>query len=56
MVSGYFVFETFMYGIEGSIVGIVPNMFQGIVGGALSIPLFLVYIKRNLASVLHIKS
>ena len=56
MVSGYFIFETIMYGIEGSIIGIIPNMFQGIVGGAISIPLFLVYIKRNLASVLHIKS
>lgn len=54
MVSGYFIFETFMYGIEGSVVAIVPNMFQGIVGGAISIPLFLVYVKRNLSKVLHI--
>jgi len=45
MTSGYFLFETFMYGMEGAIVGLIPNMFQGTVGGAISIPFFLLFTK-----------
>lgn len=51
MASGYFLFETFMYGVEGAVVGVVPNLFQGIVGGAISIPFFLLFTKSNLIHV-----
>lgn len=47
MTSGYFVFETFMYGMEGAIVGVIPNLFQGTVGGAISIPFFLLFSKTS---------
>jgi len=50
MASGYFLFETFMYGVEGAVVGIIPNLFQGTVGGLISIPFFLLFTKTN---VLH---
>ncbi len=50
MASGYFLFETFMYGLEGAVVGIIPNLFQGTVGGLISIPFFLLFTKTN---VLH---
>lgn len=47
MASGYFLFETFLYGVEGSIVGVIPNLFQGLVGGIISVPFFLLVTKSN---------
>ncbi|MBN2899167.1 MAG: ECF transporter S component [Clostridia bacterium] len=47
MASGYFLFETFMYGMEGAIVAVIPNLFQGAVGGVISIPFFLLFSKSN---------
>lgn len=53
MVSGYFLFETFMYGIEGAIVAIIPNFFQGTIGGVISIPFFLLFTKSNVLQVIE---
>jgi uncharacterized membrane protein len=47
MASGYFLFETFMYGMEAAIVGVIPNLFQGTVGGAISIPFFLLFSRTD---------
>jgi len=47
MASGYFLFETFMYGMEAAIVGVIPNLFQGAVGGAISIPFFLLFSRTD---------
>jgi uncharacterized membrane protein len=52
MTSGYFLFESVMYGVEGALVGLIPNMFQGTVGGVISIPFFLLFTKANFNQVM----
>lgn len=47
MTSGYFLFATFLYGVGGAILSVIPNLFQGVVGGAISIPFFLIVTKAN---------
>ncbi len=47
MCSGYFLFETIMYGMSGALLSLMPNIFQGVVGGVLSVPVFVVLTKIN---------
>lgn len=53
MASGYFLFETFLYGVGGAAVGVVANLFQGVVGGAISVPFFLLFTKTNFVQAIE---
>ncbi|MGB3368766.1 MAG: ECF transporter S component [Acidaminobacteraceae bacterium] len=41
MVSGYYIFESYMYGFQTAILAVIPNVIQAVVGGLLGLPLFL---------------
>ncbi len=43
MTSGYFLFASFLYGVGGAALSVLPNLFQGVVGGVVSIPFFLLF-------------
>ena len=50
MVSGYYVFEGFLYGFIPSLVNIAPNAVQGVAGlvfGTVAVRIFNTYIRRN---------
>lgn len=32
MVGGYFAYETLLYGMEGAVAGVLPNLLQGLFG------------------------
>lgn len=42
MVSGYLAYETFLYGFEVAVLGIIGNVTQAIGGGVLALPVVLV--------------
>lgn len=42
MVGGYFIYESFLYGIAGAVPSLIPNALQGLAGivlGAIMVPL-----------------
>lgn len=55
MVSGYFLFETVAYGMGGAMASLFPNIFQGIVGGLISIPFFILFTESALSYVVKQK-
>ena len=40
VAGGYFLFESFLYGISGAAVSILPNVVQGVSGLVLSLVLY----------------
>ena len=48
MVSGYYIFEGFMYGFIPSAVNIVPNAVQGVAGIIIGVILIQVFEKRKI--------
>lgn len=48
MIGGYFVYEIFLYGIEGAMAGIAYNVTQAIGGGVLAYPLLVALDRVNL--------
>lgn len=48
MVGGYFLFGSYMYGVEGAVTSVVPNIGQAAVGGILAIPLFVALDKAKI--------
>lgn len=39
MVSGYYIYESMLYGYKAALIGIPANIIQGVGGGMLAIPL-----------------
>lgn len=56
MVSGYYVFEGFMYGFSASLVNIPMNAVQGVAGLILAIILIKVLEKQKLLRKLNLKN
>ena len=56
MVSGYYVFEGFMYGFSASLVNIPMNAVQGVAGLILAIILIKVLEKQKLLRKLNVKN
>jgi uncharacterized membrane protein len=48
MVSGYYIYESALYGFKGALIGIGPNIIQGIGGGILALPVLLALEKSGL--------
>ncbi|MCT4632837.1 MAG: ECF transporter S component [Firmicutes bacterium] len=48
MVSGYFLYGTYLYGFETAVLGILGNVTQGVGGMALAIPLLLALEKTDI--------
>lgn len=46
MVVGYFIFELALYGFAGSIVGVIPNMIQGVAGVVIAVVLHEALVKH----------
>lgn len=53
MISGYFLFEGFLYGFAPSLVNIPANAIQGVVGLIIGITLMKIFEKQNLTKVLR---
>ena len=51
MVSGYYIFEGFMYGFIPSAVNIVPNAVQGIAGIIIGAILIQIFEKRKIGDI-----
>lgn len=56
MVSGYYVFEGFMYGFSASLVNIPMNAVQGVAGLILAIILIKILEKQKLLRKLNVKN
>ena len=41
MVSGYLIFESYMYGFATALLAVIPNVIQAVVGGFLGLPLLI---------------
>ena len=50
MVGGYFIFESIIYGMEGALGSVIPNICQGIVGIGIGMFACLALKKTGLAS------
>ncbi|MBN2261157.1 MAG: ECF transporter S component [Clostridiales bacterium] len=48
MVGGYYIFESALYGYKASLLGVVPNIIQGIGGGVLALPVLLALEKTGI--------
>ncbi|MGI6678912.1 MAG: ECF transporter S component [Dehalobacterium sp.] len=48
MVLGYLVFESFLYGFPVAVLGVIPNITQGIAGGILLAPILFLLEKQHL--------
>lgn len=48
MVSGYCIFESYMYGFETAVLAVVPNIIQAVVGGFLGLPLLIAIEKTGM--------
>lgn len=46
MVSGYCIFESYMYGFQTAVLAVIPNVMQAVIGGFLGLPL-LIAIERT---------
>jgi len=56
MVGGYFVYEVFLYGVEGAAAGIAYNVTQAVGGGILAYPLLIALDKVNLVNKIKKKT
>ena len=41
MIGGYYLFESALYGYKAALLGVVPNIVQGIGGGAIALPILI---------------
>lgn len=48
MVLGYLAFESFLYGFPVAVLGVIPNITQGVAGGLLLAPILFLLEKQNL--------
>lgn len=48
MVSGYCIFESYMYGFKTAILAVIPNIIQAVVGGFLGLPLLIAIEKTGM--------
>lgn len=48
MVGGYFILETFMYGVQGAVVNVLGNTIQGLFGCVASSVIYTVMFKAKL--------
>lgn len=40
MVAGYFAADTLLYQLQTGLIGIPTNLFQGVVGGLVALPVY----------------
>jgi uncharacterized membrane protein len=48
MVGGYYIFESALYGYKAALLGVLPNIVQGIGGGALALPILMALEKTGI--------
>lgn len=56
MVTGYFLFETNLYGFEAAFAAVPPNILQAVAGGVLGIPLLLAIEKTGMIKMIGKRS
>ena len=47
MVGGYYIYESFLYGYKGALLGVPANIIQGLGGGILAVPVLLALDKNG---------